>query len=204
MGRGVLYVATGNRGKLREFAQILEKYGVAVAAYDGYRGPLEGERSYEENASLKACALAAQLRAAGIAAPVIADDSGIETAALEGGPGVLSARFGGAHASWPERRRLLIEAADRTGKRDARFVCALHYVAADGSAVAVRAEVEGEIPPRERGEGGFSYDAVFYYPPLGRTFAELAEGEKNLVSHRARALALLIEKLRCVGAPATD
>jgi XTP/dITP diphosphohydrolase len=191
----VLYVATGNRGKLREFEQILTPYGVTVKSFDGYREPVEGETSYQDNAALKARALAAQLKEAGIAAPVVADDSGIELDALGGGPGVLSARFGGPDATWRERRKLVIEAADRTGQRGACFVCALHYVAPDGAETAVTANVEGEVPAEERGGGGFSYDAVFYYPPLGRTFAELLEEEKNRVSHRAGAVEELLRRL---------
>lgn len=195
MGSELLYVATGNRGKLREFGQIFARHGIGVAAFDGYREPDEGEHSYEDNAALKARTLAAQLRDAGIDAAVVADDSGIELDALDGAPGVVSARFGGPDASWPERRRLIVAAADRAGVRGARFVCALHYVAADGSEVAVRADVEGEIPSKERGDGGFSYDAVFAYPPLGLTFAEMTEDEKNRVSHRALAVEELLRRL---------
>jgi XTP/dITP diphosphohydrolase len=195
MALDLLYVATGNRGKLREFAQILGAAGVPVTAHPEYREPLEGEHSYEENAALKARSLAAQLRDAEIPAAVVADDSGIELDALDGAPGVLSARFGGPEATWPQRRRLVLDAADRSGKRGARFVCALHYVGADGRELAVKADVRGEVPPQERGDGGFSYDAVFYYPPAERTFAELSEEEKNRLSHRARAVEELLRKL---------
>lgn len=163
--------------------------------YDAYEEPVEGASSYADNAALKARALAAQLRAAGISAPVIADDSGIELAALDGAPGVLSARFGGADATWADRRRLVVESACRTGRRAARFVCALHYVSEDGGEIAAAADVAGEVPAHERGDGGFSYDAVFYHPPSGRTFAELSEEEKNRVSHRARAVEEVLRKL---------
>lgn len=188
-----IYVATGNRGKLREFAAIFAAYGIAANAFDDYAEPAEGAVSYEANAALKARTLAAQLRAAGIEAAVVADDSGLEIAALNGGPGVLSARFGGPGATWAERRDLIVAAADRAGVRDARFVCALHYIAPDGSEVAVRANLTGSIPEVERGDGGFSYDAVFVYPGRGLTFAEMNEAEKNRVSHRARA----VEELLC-------
>lgn len=190
-----LYVASGNRGKLREFGQILGPYGIDAIAYDGYREPFEGATSYAENAALKARALAGQLRDAEIAASVIADDSGIELDALDGAPGVLSARFGGEGATWPERRRLVLDAANRTGKRAARFVCALHFIDQDGRETAVTAAVAGEVPDDERGDGGFSYDAVFRYPPAARTFAELSEEEKNRVSHRALAVRELMQRL---------
>jgi XTP/dITP diphosphohydrolase len=195
MQTALLYVATGNRGKLREFAAIYAPHRIGVEMYAGYREPVEGASSYAGNAALKARTLAAQLRDAGIAASVIADDSGIELDALDGGPGVLSARFGGEDATWADRRRLIVEAADRTGLRAARFVCSLHYVRDDGRDVTAEADVRGEVPAHERGEGGFSYDAVFYYPPLRRTFAELSEEEKNHVSHRARAVEELLRKL---------
>lgn len=189
------YVATRNPGKAREFAELLAPHGIEASTWEGYRDPAEGDRSYAENAALKARALAAALRAAGISAPVVADDSGIEVAALGGAPGVLSARFAGPGASWDERRRLVLAAAERTGARGARFVCALHFVADDGREEAVEASVEGLVPPHERGDGGFSYDAVFLYPPADKTFAELAPEQKNAVSHRGRALGLLLARL---------
>lgn len=190
-----LYVATGNRGKLREFGQILAPLGHEALAFEGYREVEESDRSYAENAARKARALAGQLRAAGIAEAVVADDSGIEVEALDGAPGVLSARFCGPEASWGERRAAIVAAASRTGRRGARFVCALHLVEAGGAEHAVEASVEGEVPPEERGEGGFSYDAVFLDPQSGRTFAELTEEEKNRRSHRARAIEKLLAKI---------
>jgi XTP/dITP diphosphohydrolase len=189
------YLATGNRGKLREFTQILAPLGHEVGPFDGYREPEESDRSYAENAALKAHALAGQLREAGVAAAVLADDSGIELAALDGAPGVLSARFCGPEATWDQRRAAVIAAADRTGRRGARFVCALHFAGAGGEEHAVEASVEGEVPHGERGDGGFSYDAVFLYPAAGRTFAEITEEEKNRVSHRARAIEKLLAKI---------
>ncbi|HTV72412.1 MAG TPA: non-canonical purine NTP pyrophosphatase [Candidatus Acidoferrales bacterium] len=192
-----LYVATNNRGKLRELQALFVPAGWVLETYPEYAEPVEGETSYQENAALKARALAQQLRAAGIVAPTLGDDSGLEISALGGRPGVLSARYGGAAADWAARRRLLLAEVAQSASRDrrARFVCALHLVAQDGSECAVLADVEGRLALHERGALGFSYDPIFEYPPLGRTFAELTEKEKNRVSHRGRAARALMAQL---------
>lgn len=155
---------------------------------------VEGERDYAENAALKARALREQLEAAGLRAAVLADDSGLEIAALEGRPGVVTAYYGGADLSWHERRMYVLAelAAAHTGDRRARFVCALHFIAEDGEEFALRGEVAGEIATEERGAGGFSFDPIFWYPPAQRTFAELSAEEKNAVSHRRVAVARLL------------
>ena len=196
--RPALYVATKNRGKLREFDALLGGRGWNVREYDGYAEVPEGASSYADNAARKARALSAQLRAAGMEGIVVADDSGLEVRALGRRPGVLSARYGGPEATWPERRRLLLDELAATGSQDrtARFVCALHVVDERGGEHAVVATVDGTIAEAERGEGGFSYDALFVYPPLGKTFGELTAEEKNAVSHRARAARAILADLR--------
>jgi len=220
-----VYIATKNAGKLRELRQILAAYGWEACAFEGYADVVEGETSYAENAALKARALRGALDAAGIADPALGDDSGLEVAALGGRPGVLSARYGGAGATWADRRRLLLadtaaavtsapsatvtsapsatvtsdssasvtSDAYRTA-RAARFVCALHWVPADGPETAVESSFAGFVAHEERGDGGFSYDAIFELND-GRTFAELSESEKNAISHRARAVAALMTAL---------
>lgn len=194
----LVYVATTNAGKLRELRALAEPRGWRIETFAGYADPAEGEASYEANAVLKARALHAQLRAAGIAFDgVIGDDSGIEAAALEGRPGVLSARYGGEGCTWAERRALLRrEVAEAGTSRAARFVCVIHFIGANGRTCTAEGFVDGEIAREERGDGGFSYDAVFEYPPAGKTFAELTEEEKNAVSHRGAALLRLIEALQ--------
>ena len=109
--------------------------------------------------------------------------------ALGGRPGVLTAFYGGAELPWSERRAKLIAELDATGSADrrARFVCALHFVSRSGQEFGTMATVDGEVAHEERGELGFSFDPVFVYEPLGRTFAELTADEKNRVSHRAIA-----------------
>jgi non-canonical purine NTP pyrophosphatase (RdgB/HAM1 family) len=195
--RPALYVATKNRGKLGEFRALLGNRGWNVREYGGYAEVQEGENSYADNAARKARGLAGQLRAAGIAAAVVADDSGLEVTALGRRPGVLSARYGGPAATWPQRRRMLLDELAATGSQDrtARFVCALHVVDERGGEHAVVASVDGAIARAERGEGGFSYDALFEYPPLGKTFGELTADEKNAVSHRARAARAILADL---------
>jgi XTP/dITP diphosphohydrolase len=189
-----LYVATKNLGKLRELQTLFTPAGWALVTYARYAEPAEGETSYAENAALKARALVGQLRTAEIVAPVLGDDSGLELAALGGRPGVLSARYGGAAADWPTRRRMLLAEAAATAPqaRGARFVCALHLIEDDGTEYAVLADVAGRLAEAERGAQGFSYDSIFEYPPAKRTFAELSEEEKNAVSHRGRAVGALL------------
>jgi XTP/dITP diphosphohydrolase len=192
-----LYFASSNAGKLAEMEALFAGAPFTLATYPEYASPLEGDTSYADNAALKARALHAQLRAAGIAANVLADDSGLEVAALGGRPGVLTADYGGVGTSWPQRRALLLaELAGMPGvDRAARFVCALHLIDETGSEVDTFGTVDGEIAREERGELGFSFDPVFLYPPLQQTFAELTAAEKNRVSHRAFAVARLLEAL---------
>jgi XTP/dITP diphosphohydrolase len=195
--RVIVYVATKNAGKLREMEALFADAPFTLATFDGYDDPVEGDSSYADNAALKARALHAQLRRAGVAGNVLADDSGLEVHALGGRPGVLTAYYGGASLPWSERRRRLVAEVAASGGQDrrARFVCALHFVGADGCEFASSGAVDGEIAAEERGDLGFSFDPVFFHPPTGRTFAELTATEKNRVSHRAAAAAALLETL---------
>ena len=169
-----------------------------LESYPEYAEPDEGPTSYGDNAALKARALRAQLEAAGIDAGVLGDDSGIEVTALGGRPGVLSARFGGAAASWEDRRTALLRELASNGSvdRSARFVCVLHFVDRAGREFSARGEIEGSLATAERGSAGFSFDPIFEYLPAGKTFAELPEEVKNAVSHRARAARALLDAVR--------
>ncbi|HTD35587.1 MAG TPA: non-canonical purine NTP pyrophosphatase [Candidatus Elarobacter sp.] len=197
----MIYVATRNAGKLREMDALFAGSGFALATYDRYLEPVEGETSYAENAALKARTLHQQLREAELPANVLADDSGLEVYALDGAPGVMTAYYGGVGRSWTERRRLLLSELHGSGSADrsARFVCALHFISEGGREFGALATVEGEIAREDGGVAGFSFDPVFLYPPAGRTFAELDEAEKNRVSHRAVAAAGLLATLRAAG-----
>jgi len=194
----LIYVATKNEGKFRELRDLFAPHGWRLATFDDYPDVEEGDVSYADNAARKARALRAGLLAGGIVAPVLGDDSGLEVSALAGRPGVLSARYGSPGSGWHERRLQLLKELDRSCSpdRSARFVCALHFIGEDGRIVSVEQDVAGVISSAERGAAGFSYDAIFWYPPLDSTFAELEESRKNAVSHRGRAVASLLTALR--------
>ncbi len=193
-----VYVATKNAGKLRELESLFADSPLKPAVYEGYEDPAEGDVSYADNAALKAHALRVQLIRAGRAANVLADDSGLEVYALDCRPGVLTAYYGGVDLTWAERRRKLLDELQRSGTTDrrARFVCALHFIDRDGRELAALGAVEGEIAAEERGHQGFSFDPVFFYRPLGLTFAELTAEQKDRVSHRAAAASGLLASLR--------
>ncbi len=187
-------VATANAGKVHELRAIFDRRGIELALFPGYTSPVEGELSYTDNAALKARALHAILRAQGRPGSVLADDSGLEVAALSGRPGVTTADYGGAGATWPQRRSLLLAELAAVGPADrrARFVCAMHFIDADGREFGSFGTVDGAIAPAEAGELGFSFDPIFLYPPAGRTFAQLRDEEKNRISHRAIAAAAIL------------
>jgi XTP/dITP diphosphohydrolase len=190
-------LATKNAGKVDELRDLFAGTDFALETYDDYADVEEGETSYEENAALKARVLRGQLWASNVSAAVLGDDSGLEVSALGGRPGVLSARYAGVNATWPQRReRLLAEvAAAASSDRSARFVCALHFIDADGHEIALSADARGSIASRERGESGFGYDPIFVPDGHDITFAEFPEAEKNRASHRGRAVAALLEAL---------
>ena len=181
-------LATANRAKAREMAALLEGIPFRILNLTDLAGiglPPEGESSYADNALGKAHAVAA---ATGQLA--LADDSGIEVDALGGGPGVLSARYGGEGLSDPERCDVMLRemAGVPPARRGARFRCLIAIVCPRrGRETTIEGVVEGELLEAPRGEGGFGYDPLFFYPPLGKSFAELSAEEKNRVSHRAQA-----------------
>jgi XTP/dITP diphosphohydrolase len=148
--------------------------------------PPEGARSYVDNALGKARAVAAATGAL-----ALADDSGLEVDALGGRPGVLSARYGGEAASDAERCAALLRelVAVPPERRTARYRCVVALRAASGREATVEGTVDGIVLTECRGSGGFGYDPLFYYPPLGATFAELSSEAKHAVSHRGRAMA---------------
>jgi len=190
----IVYVATTNPGKLRELGELTAGSELRLITDELYEEADEGEASYAENAAIKARRYREILLAHNVRAAVMADDSGLEIAALNGRPGVLSARYGG-NVDWPTRRALLLEELREARDRSARFVCAIHFIDERGHEIAVEGVVAGDIVEEERGTEGFSYDPLFFYPPLGRTFGELGIREKNAISHRARAVGALLHAL---------
>lgn len=182
-----LLFATTNPNKLREVQSLLAHLPIelrTLADVGPFNEPDETGATFWENARIKAFAYAALT-----GLPVVAEDSGLEIAALDGAPGVCSARFLGAAASYPERfaeifRRL--EGCPRA-LRQARFVTALAVVSGRRVLFETETGIDGEIAAAPAGEHGFGYDPIFYYPPMGKTTAQLTMEEKSAVSHRARA-----------------
>ena len=193
---GRLVIASLNRAKVRELTDLLGALPyvvVPLANVPGATLPEETADTYEGNALLKARAVAAL-----DGDVVLADDSGLEVAALGGAPGVRSARFGGPGLDDAGRTALLLEQLRGVPleRRTARFRCVIAIVDHTGQARTVEGVVEGVIADAPRGKGGFGYDPVFVHPGSGRTFGELSEAEKSRLSHRAlaarRARALLV------------
>jgi XTP/dITP diphosphohydrolase len=194
MNFSTLVIATRNIGKLREFRSLLSSTGWQILGLSDISSEKEHEEigaSFAENARLKALAYSADTDL-----PVLADDSGLEVAALGGRPGIHSARYAGPETSDSDRIRKLLSELDASGgPRDARFVCTLAIAQTGRLLLEAAGECRGLIAREPRGSSGFGYDPIFFFPELQRTYAELSESEKNLVSHRARAVRSLLEKL---------
>ncbi len=190
-----LLLASSNPGKLREYRRLAEGHPLQLELIPGFDSlsPFdESAPTFAENAAGKALHYSRF-----VAELVMADDSGLVVPALGGAPGPKSARYAGAHATDADRVRKLIEELEerRVTDRRAKFVCVL-ALAQRGTLRAVFSDaVEGELLEAPRGAGGFGYDPIFFYPPLGTTFAELSAEEKNLHSHRGRAFRKLLKYL---------
>lgn len=193
---GRIVFATGNAGKVKEIQMIMEDTGMEVLSMKEAGISVDIEENgttYEENALIKARAVAAMTDAI-----VMADDSGLEIDYLNREPGVLSARYLGEDTPYSIKNAKLIERLDgvEDEKRTARFVCAIAAVLPDGRELTTRATIEGRIGYEEKGSHGFGYDPIFYVPEYGKTTAELTEEEKNQISHRGKALQLMKEELK--------
>ena len=193
-------LASKNKHKLVEISKITEKFGIELILQSEVGVDIDVEETgttFEENSFLKAEAV---MKATGLAA--LADDSGIAVDALNGEPGIYSARYGFDDTldDWG-RLELLLKNTENVpdGQRQAQFVCVITMVTPEGQTIQARGEIHGELTREPRGENGFGYDPIFYYPPLGKTTAELSSEEKNQVSHRANALKLFYEKMKEAG-----
>ena len=193
-------LASKNPHKLVEISKITERFGFQLVLQSELGLDMDVEETgttFEENSLLKAEAV---MRATGL--PALADDSGIAVDALNGEPGIYSARYGFDESldDWG-RLLLLLKNTEHVpdGQRQAQFVCVISFVTPDGKVIQARGEIHGELTREPAGENGFGYDPIFYYPPLGKTTAELSPEEKNEVSHRGRALKLFYEKLKEAG-----
>lgn len=191
-----IVLATGNQGKVREMADVLANLGFEVIAQTelGIESPEETGLTFVENALLKA-----RYAAEKSGLPAIADDSGLVVAALKGAPGLYSARYAGEDGNDAKnRQKLLAEMANvPEAQRQAKFVSCIVFLQhpTDPSPVIAEGECHGVIGFEEKGENGFGYDSLFFSPAQGCTFAELETVEKKKISHRARALKVLKEKL---------
>ncbi|OOF82837.1 non-canonical purine NTP pyrophosphatase, RdgB/HAM1 family [Rodentibacter ratti] len=191
-----IVLATGNQGKVKEMADVLATFGFEVIAQTdlGIESPEETGLTFVENALLKA-----RYAAEKSGLPAIADDSGLVVNALNGAPGLYSARYAGEEGNDAKnRQKLLAELADvPKGKRQAKFVSCIVLLQhpTDPSPIIAEGECHGVIGFEEKGENGFGYDSLFFSPEQGCTFAELETTEKKKISHRARALQELKAKM---------
>ena len=193
-------LASKNQHKLAEISKITEKFGIDLVLQSELGVDIDVEETgttFEENSLQKAEAV---MKATGL--PALADDSGIAVDALNGEPGVYSARYGFDESldDWG-RLLLLLKNTEHVpdGERQAKFVCVITMVTPQGQIIQARGEIHGELTREARGKNGFGYDPIFYYPPLGKTTAELDPEEKNKVSHRGNALKLFYEKMKEAG-----
>jgi XTP/dITP diphosphohydrolase len=189
-------VATTNPGKIRELSRALADCGIEVCGLEALALQSDVEEhgaTFEANARSKAEAYS---RLTDL--PVIADDSGLEVDALDGAPGIHSARFGGAVLDDAGRNRLLLSALEGVpeARRTARFVCVLALALAGRTLATFDGRVEGRVASAGSGAGGFGYDPVFFHEPSGCTFGELTPEQKARVSHRGQAIAHLTRALR--------
>ena len=193
-------LASKNPHKLVEIRQITDKFGFKLVLQSELGVDIDVEETgttFEENSFIKAEAV---MKATGL--PAIADDSGIAVDALNGEPGIYSARYGFDESLDDYGRMMLLlknTEAVPDGQRQAKFVCVISFITPEGKIIQARGEIHGELTREPRGENGFGYDPIFYYPPLGMTTAELPSEVKNQVSHRGNALRILNEKLKEAG-----
>ncbi len=181
-----LVIASGNPGKTAEIRDLLTGFPIDIKNLDEF-GPIppvvEDGDTFDENAYKKASFVS---RVLGF--PALADDSGLVVEALDGAPGVYSARYAGDNASDQQRYTKLLNEMKGKSNRQAAFECVLSLAVPTGAALTYEARCEGLIAEEPAGESGFGYDPVFYYPPLKKTFGELSREEKSRVSHRGKAL----------------
>ena len=193
-------LASKNKHKLEEISKITEKFDMELVLESELGVDIDVEETgstFEENSFLKAEAV---MKATGL--PALADDSGIAVDALNGEPGIYSARYG-FDESLDDRGRLnlLLKNTENVpdDKRQAKFVCVITMVTPQGQTIQARGEVHGMLLRAPAGENGFGYDPIFYYPPFGKSLAQVSPEEKNRVSHRANALKVFYEKLKEAG-----
>lgn len=185
-----IMIATSNAHKVAEFTQMLKPLGYEVKSLLDLKETIaieENGTTFQENALIKARTIHERLNIA-----VISDDSGLAVNAMNGAPGIYSARFMGETTGYEIKNSFIIDEVNKHEDRGAQFVCAIAYIETNGQEHVFTGVVEGEIAKEIIGEGGFGYDPIFYYPPYHTTLANVSEDMKNKVSHRGRALAQLV------------
>ena len=187
-----VFLATGNKKKINEISPLLQNYEV-LSINDGIEIPevLEDRDTFEGNSQKKALEIAKFLNMV-----TVADDSGLMVDALDGEPGVYSARYAGEEATAELNNKKLIEKLKAKGNRKAKFVSVISLAKPNGEVYSFRGEVHGIILDEPRGTNGFGYDPYFYYVAYGKTFAELELFEKNGISHRAKALSQMKNQIK--------
>jgi len=183
----ILVIATRNKGKTQEIKALLKDFPIGIKNLDDF-GPIphleEDGDTFDENAYKKASFAA---RVLGL--PALADDSGLIVEALDGAPGIHSARYAGENATDEQRYLKLLDDMEGKSNRKAAFECVISIVVPTGPALTYEARCEGLITTEPAGSNGFGYDPVFFYAPLNKTFAQITIKEKNRISHRGKALA---------------
>lgn len=182
----IIVLATRNEGKVREFREILRDFDVDLRSLNDFGPipePVEDGDTFDENAYKKA-----HFTAKVLGLPAISDDSGLVVEALNGAPGVYSARYAGEEAGDRDNIAKLLKEMEGVNDRRAAFECVISLAVPSGPALTYEGRCEGTITTEPSGGGGFGYDPVFFSPELGKTFAESSPEEKNRVSHRGRAL----------------
>ncbi|PID77360.1 MAG: Non-canonical purine NTP pyrophosphatase [Deltaproteobacteria bacterium] len=183
----LIILATSNQNKVKEFQKMLGDFDIEIKSIGDFPNlpqPVEDGETFDDNAYIKASHAAKIL-----GLPAIADDSGLVVEALDGAPGVYSARYAGEDATDDDNCQKLLKEMENHRNRKAKFVCNLSIAVPSGPALTYEAECEGIILREKRGSSGFGYDPLFYFEEYGKTFAELSMEEKNQVSHRGKALA---------------
>ena len=182
----IIVLATKNSGKIKEFQQLLKNFPVEIKSLSEF-GPIpeveEDGKTFDDNAYKKALFTA---KALGL--PAISDDSGLVVEALDGAPGVISARYAGENATDKENIDKLLKEMEGKDNRRAAFECVISIAVPSGPALTYEGRCEGEIAHEPHGTSGFGYDPVFSYPEHNKTFAQLSSDEKNKISHRGKAL----------------
>lgn len=192
-----IVLASNNKHKIEEISSIMKGYEILPMSEVGYNDDIEENgTTFYENALIKAKAVYEFLKNKNKDYIVVSDDSGLCVEALDGRPGIYSARYSGEHGNNKEnRKKLLSEMKDKIN-RNAYFNCTMVAILPSGEIIEAVGRTYGEIMTEEKGSNGFGFDSLFYYPPFKKTFAQIQEEEKNSVSHRSKACHALFDKLK--------